>query len=124
MSIKLKHVLEVLKKIGDVNTTIPMNNRGKLTKFQGQIGTTIDGKNIILGFIYYDWKRSLGVDKINQVYQSTRDAPLDGAFIVAPKFSQSAINFASKINQSSNKRIILMDTEEIASFYNGDELNE
>jgi hypothetical protein len=103
----------VLKKLGDVSEgQVPFKN-GKLSKFNGKVSSKVGNTEVNLGILHYDWNRSIGVDKINQAIQQTEKAGLDGALMVAPKFSRSAIEQAYRINDSTNKRILLMEEDEI-----------
>jgi DNA-binding transcriptional MocR family regulator len=63
----------------------------------------------------------LGVDKINQAYHFSNNTELDGALIIATKFSQSAIDLACRINLKCDKRIVLMEREEFDQLDNADQ---
>lgn len=117
MAGNFKEMMEVLKKLGDVSDDKPNFRNGKPSKFEGKISSKVGNKKVNLGILHYNWKRSIGVDKINQAIQHTERAGLDGALMVGTKFSRSAIEQAYRINESSDKRILLMDTYEINAAY-------
>jgi len=110
-------MFEVFKKLGDVSDEKPTFRNGKSSKFEGKISSEMGSKKVNLGILHYNWKRSIGVDKINQAIQHTEKAGLDGAVMVGTKFSRSAIEQAYRINESTDKRILLMETDEIQAAY-------
>ena len=112
MESDFKALYRTLRKLGEIEETVPKYFNGKPSKFQGTLRSTIGNKTIELGLLHYPWKRSLGVDKINQAYHFSNNTELDGALIIATKFSQSAIDLASRINLKCEKRIVLMEREE------------
>ena len=113
MSDTFSNMFEVLKKLGDVSQGQVDLKNGKPSRFTGKVSSKVGEKQVNLGILHYDWNRSIGVDKINQAIQQTEKAGLDGALMVANKFSRSAIEQAYRINDSTNKRILLMEEEEI-----------
>ena len=117
MSDSFKQMFEVFKKLGDVSDEKPTFRNGKSSKFEGKISSEMGSKKVNLGILHYNWKRSIGVDKINQAIQHTEKAGLDGAVMVGTKFSRSAIEQAYRINESTDKRILLMETDEIQAAY-------
>ena len=112
-----KQMFEVFKQLGDVTEEKLNFDNGKESKFEGKISSQVGTKKVNLGILHYDWNRSIGVDKINQAIQQTERAGLDGALMVANKFSRSAIEQAFRINESTNKRILLMGSDEIQAAY-------
>ena len=108
-----KDLLKVLRSLGDVTNTPPMNRNGKLSKFKGTLKSQSGEREVRLGLLHYPWNRTIGVNKIHQALQFSENASLDGAVIVGTKFTTSAIEQAFRNNENSDKRIILMDQDEI-----------
>lgn len=117
MTDTFKQMFEVFKKLGEVTDEKPTFKNGKPSKFDGRIKSKVGERFVNLGILHYDWNRSIGVDKINQAIQHTEKAGLDGALMVGSKFSRSAISQAFRINENTTKRILLMETDEIAAAY-------
>jgi len=117
MDSTFKQMFEVFKQLGEVSDEKLNFKNGKQSKFEGKISSKVGDKKVDLGILHYNWKRSIGVDKINQAIQQTEKAGLDGALMVGNKFSRSAIEQAYRINESTNKRILLMGSDEIAAAY-------
>lgn len=115
-------LFRVLKRLGEVSDEKPRFKNGKPSKFKGQVTSQVGDRQVNLGILHYNWNRSIGVDKINQAIQHTEKAGLDGALMVGSKFSRSAINQAYRINENTNKRILLMETDEIDAAF--ETLNE
>ncbi|MDH5404321.1 MAG: hypothetical protein OEZ01_07210 [Candidatus Heimdallarchaeota archaeon] len=117
MTEEFSKMLRVFEKIGDVSEDVPLYKNGKPSKFVGSLKSSTGSKNINMGLLHYDWNRSIGVDKITQAMRLSEKAGFDGAFIVGKKFSRSAVEQAYRINETSDKRIFLMDTEEISTAF-------
>ena len=104
MESDFKKLYRTLRKLGEIEETVPKYFNGKPSKFQGTLRSTIGNKSIELGLLHYPWKRSLGVDKINQAYHFSNNTELDGALI----------------NLKCEKRIVLMEREEFDQIDNMD----
>ena len=118
MTSTFKQMVQVFQSLGDVTEENLLFKNGKPSKFKGKITSKVGNEIVNLGILHYNWKRSIGVDKINQAIQHTKRAGLDGALMVGSKFSRSAIEQAFRINEATDKRILLIDTQEIEAAYN------
>ena len=65
--------------------------------------------------MYYPCNRTIGVNKIHQALQFTENADLEGAVIVGTKFTTSAIEQAFRNNKNTDKRFLLMESDEITA---------
>jgi hypothetical protein len=112
-------MIKVLENLGEVSNDTPTNKNGKPSKFEGSMRSKVGNKTVEIGLLHYPWKRAIGVNKINQAAQYTEKAGLDGAVVVGTTFSRAAIEQAYRINQNTDKRIILMDSDEITAAFDG-----
>ena len=113
MSETFGKMVNVLRRMGDISDQVPLNKNGKPSRFKGSLRSQVANREVELGLLHYPWKRVIGVDKINQAINFTEKANLDGAVVVGTSFSKPAIEQAYRFNGSSNKRILLMDTQEM-----------
>ncbi len=111
--IDLMSIFKVLRRLGDVDTHVVTDHRGKETKFLGKIRSA---NNSNLGVMYFPWNRALGVNKINLAYRQSETVGLDGTIIISNEFTSAAIEQASRINTSTNQKIMLLEAKEIESF--------
>ncbi|MCY3415042.1 MAG: hypothetical protein INQ03_25550 [Candidatus Heimdallarchaeota archaeon] len=111
---EFKMMLDALRHLGQVEESIPTNRNGKASKFVAKLQSNVGNSDIHMGILdYASWKRTIGVDKINQARNYAHDCQLDGAVIIGTNFSQSAINQVERINESESKVIILLDANEL-----------
>ncbi len=94
---------------GYVTDTIPRTKTGEASNFIGEFHSKIGDKAINMGILHYNWKRKIGVDKINQAIKSVNNTELDGALIVGSAFSHSALELAERINQVERKKVLLFE---------------
>lgn len=106
-------MIEALKTLGHVEEEIPLYRNGKPSKFVGKLQSKLGNNPVSMGLLHYNWKRTIGVDKINQAIRYVNGTDLDGAIIVGSTFSKSAIEQANRINQIEEKKIVLLDNEEL-----------
>jgi hypothetical protein len=106
-------MLKALKSLGNVSYDTPTNKNGKPSKFKGSLRSLVKNNPVELGLLHYPWKRAIGVNKINQAIQYTENAGLDGALLIGTTFSKAAVEQAFRINQCTDKRILLIESEEI-----------
>ncbi|MCE7735901.1 MAG: hypothetical protein GPJ54_13550 [Candidatus Heimdallarchaeota archaeon] len=117
MTDTFRKMLGVLEKFGNVDERSPLNKNGKESKFKGTIRTNIGDKKVNLGVLYYPWNRTIGVNKIHQALQFAENANLEGAVIVGTKFTTSAIEQAYRNNNTSDKRFLLMESDELSAVF-------
>ncbi len=115
MTDTFRKMLGVLEKFGNVDKKSPLNKNGKQSKFKGTIQTNIGDRKVNLGVLYYPWNRTIGVNKIHQALQFAENADLEGAVIVGTKFTTSAIEQAYRNNNTSDKRFLLMESDELSA---------
>ena len=96
---------------------IKLTVNGKESEFKGTIRTNIGEKKVNLGVLYYPWNRTIGVNKIHQALQFAENANLEGAVIVGTKFTTSAIEQAYRNNNTSDKRFLLMESDELSAVF-------
>ena len=113
MSDSFSKMLRVLEKFGSLDESAPLNKNGKESKFKGTVTTQVGERKVNLGVLYYPWNRTIGVNKIHQALQFTENADLEGAVIVGTKFTTSAIEQAFRNNNTTDKRFLLMESDEI-----------
>ncbi len=111
--VEFKDVMRVLGSLGNVNDDVLMNKRGKPSKFLGEVVSSVGGKEVKFGLLHYPWKKPVGVNKINQALHYVNHTNVDGAIIVGSKFTSSAIEQAFRNNAATDKRILLLDNDEI-----------
>lgn len=104
--------INVLKRLGDYDPSEVFDRRGKITDFNGKIRTSQD-REVNLGIMFLPWKRSLGVNKINQVARKSKSAGLDGAIIVTNKYSPAAEDQVNRINEVDNVKVVLFNAKEL-----------
>lgn len=115
MTDTFRKMLSVLEKFGDVEEKSPLNKNGKESKFKGTIQTNVGERKVNLGVLYYPWNRTIGVNKIHQALQFAENADLEGAVIVGTKFTTSAIEQAYRNNNTTDKRFLLMESDELSA---------
>ncbi|OLS23935.1 MAG: hypothetical protein HeimC2_24500 [Candidatus Heimdallarchaeota archaeon LC_2] len=115
MSDTFSKMLKVLEKFGSLDENAPLNKNGKVSKFKGTVTTQVGDRRVNLGVLYYPWNRTIGVNKIHQALQFTENADLEGAVIVGTKFTTSAIEQAFRNNKNTDKRFLLMESDEITA---------
>lgn len=115
MTDSFKEMLRVLEQLGDVSEATPMNRNGKPSKFVGTVKSKMGNREVNLGVLYYPWNRKVGSNKIIQAAQFTEKADLDGAVVVGSSFTTSAIEQAFRNNNVTDKRLLLMDQEEVSA---------
>ena len=108
-------MIKALKTLGHVEEEIPLYRNGKPSKFVGKLHSKLGDDPVNMGLLHYNWKRTIGVDKINQAIRFVKGTDLDGAIIVGSTFSKSAIEQANRINQFEEKKIVLLDNDELFS---------
>lgn len=123
MSDTFSKMLRVLEKFGNINDSSPLNKNGKKSKFKGTIETNVGKRKVNLGVLYYPWNRTIGVNKIHQALQFAENADLEGAVIVGTKFTTSAIEQAYRNNNTTDKRFLLMESDELNAFLENSELS-
>ena len=85
---------------------------------------TSDGKKVEVPFIVknesqafgvwlWDWKRSIGSDKIIRIEKSIISLELDGALLFSNRFSQNAYDLVNKMKKENSAKIILIKLDEI-----------
>ncbi len=104
--------MNVIKRLGEFDSSQVFDLRGKITDFAGVL-KAYQNREINLGVVYYPWKRSLGVNKINQVVRKSKNAGLDGAIIISNQFSQAAEDQVNRINEVSDIKMVLLNTHEL-----------
>ncbi len=109
---KFEKWISVLKRLGDYDPSEVFDRRGKITDFNGLIKSSQD-REVNLGVMFLPWKRSLGVNKINQVARKSKSAGLDGAIIVTNKYSPAAEDQVNRINEVDNVKVVLFNTKEL-----------
>lgn len=119
MTDTFRKMLGVLEKFGNVDERAPLNKNGKESKFKGTIQTNVGGRKVNLGVLYYPWNRTIGVNKIHQALHFAENANLEGAVIVGTKFTTSAIEQAYRNNNTSDKRFLLMESDELSAVFDG-----
>ena len=105
-------IISVLRKLGEVDTEKIYDRRGRETAFLGRLMTNSDNKSN-LGILHYPWKRAVGVNKIYQAYRNSENAGLNGAIIISNEFSFAAMEQASRINEQSRTKLVLIESSEI-----------
>ena len=110
---EFSRMLKALKSLGSVSYDTPTNKNGKPSKFKGSLTSLVKNNSVELGLLHYPWKRAIGVNKINQAIQFTENAGLDGALLIGTTFSKAAVEQAYRINQCTDKRILLIESDEI-----------
>jgi hypothetical protein len=110
-------IVSILRRLGDIDTTTIYDRRGKETKFIGKLKTTSE-KQSELGILHYDWKRAVGVNKIYQAFKNSENAGLNGVIIVSNEFSYAAVEQASRINEQSSTKVVLIESSEIDPNFN------
>ncbi|RMG25099.1 MAG: hypothetical protein D6732_22910 [Methanobacteriota archaeon] len=109
---KFEKWINVLKRLGDYDPSEVFDKRGKITDFNGKIKSSQD-REVNLGVMFLPWRRSLGVNKINQVARKSKSAGLDGAIIVTNKYSPAAEDQVNRINEVDNVKVVLFNTKEL-----------
>ena len=61
----------------------------------------------------WDWKRSIGSDKIIRIEKSIISLELDGALLFSNRFSQNAYDLVNKMKKENSAKIILIKLDEI-----------
>jgi len=108
--VELKSIFSVLRRLGDIDTHVVTDHRGKDTKFLGKIKSANESD---LGIMYFPWKRPLGVNKINLAYRQSESIGLNGTVIISNEFTTAAVEQAYRINSATNQKIMLFETSEI-----------
>jgi hypothetical protein len=115
--VEFRNMIRVLEQLGTVSEGIPKNKLGKPTKFIGEVTSRLGSKKVRFGLLHFPWNRPIGVNKINQAVQFVNQADVDGAIIIGGKFTSSAIEQAFRNNEVTDKRILLLDNEEISAAF-------
>ncbi|MCH8905959.1 MAG: hypothetical protein IH840_02630 [Candidatus Heimdallarchaeota archaeon] len=115
MTDTFEQMLSALRSLGTINNQTPTNKNGKPSKFLGTLNSKIGNREVSLGLLHYPWNRTIGVNKIQQALQFAMNTDLDGAVIVGTKFTTSAVEQAYRANNVTDKRILLMDSDEISA---------
>lgn len=105
-----RDMISSLKAYGEVSENIPRTKRGDASKFVGEFRSKIGNQDMQMGILHYNWKRKVGVNKINQAIAYVHDTHLDGAVIVGSQFSKSAFEQADRINKIDAKKVLLFET--------------
>ncbi len=108
----LDKVINVLSKWAKYDPSEVFDKRGKITNFHGKIKLT-NNESGELGFLFYPWKRILGVNKVTQAARLSRIAGLNGAFIVTNEYSAAAEEQAKRINDKTNTKVYLISSENL-----------
>ncbi|MCG3218198.1 MAG: hypothetical protein KAR35_04300 [Candidatus Heimdallarchaeota archaeon] len=85
---------------------------------------TLEGKKIDVPFVVknksqafgvwiWDWKRSIGSDKIIRIEKIIISLELDGALLFSNRFSQNAYDLVNKMKKENSAKIILIKLDEI-----------
>ncbi|MHA2098598.1 MAG: hypothetical protein ACW99A_07915 [Candidatus Kariarchaeaceae archaeon] len=122
MTDSFRKMIRVLENFGNVEEKSPLNRNGKQSKFKGTIKTNVGKRKVNLGVLYYPWNRTIGVNKIHQALQFAENADLEGAVIVGTKFTTSAIEQAYRNNNTTDKRFLLMESDELNAFIENSEI--
>ena len=73
----------------------------------------VKNKSQAFGVWVWDWKRSIGSDKIIRIEKSIISLALDGALLFSNRFSQNAYDLVNKMKQENSAKIILIKLDEI-----------
>ncbi len=109
--------IRVLERLGNYDPSEVFDKRGKITDFHGKIKSK-QNREVNLGLVYLPWKRSIGVNKINQVVRKSKSAGLDGAIIVTNQYSVAVEDQVNRINEVDNVKVVLFNTKELEMLYN------
>ena len=78
-----------------------------------EIPYIVKNKSQAFGVWLWDWKRSIGSDKIIRIEKSIISLELDGALLFSNRFSQNAIDLVNKMKKENSAKIILIKLDEI-----------
>ena len=73
----------------------------------------VKNKSQAFGVWVWDWKRSIGSDKIIRIEKSIISLELDGALLFSNRFSQNAYDLVNKMKKENSAKIILIKLDEI-----------
>lgn len=110
-------LIHILRKYCLVDLTIPLDNRGKPSRFMASVRGLRGREDSCLGVLDYNWNRSLGVDQVTQASRYAKDTSLDGVLILANKFSDMAKNQAKRISERENTQMLLVDRNALNSHF-------
>ena len=78
-----------------------------------EVPFVVKNKSQAFGVWIWDWKRSIGSDKIIRIERIIISLGLDGALLFSNRFSQNAYDLVNKMKKENSAKIILIKLDEI-----------
>ena len=104
------NLCKFLERYGEVeeNPSIKTSNGKRI-----EIPYIVKNKSQAFGVWLWDWKRSIGSDKIIRIEKSIISLALDGALLFSNRFSQNAYDLVNKMKKENSAKIILIKLDDI-----------